>query len=71
MHLWKVERPQDNCVVVTIMKNKSDNTYSFVNLTKEHICPCRFKSVEAALADIDERIKEGSIVRYKLLGEIL
>lgn len=71
MYLWKVERPQNDCVVVTIMKNKSDNTYSFINLTKEHICPCRFDSVEAALVDMDEKIKEGSVIGYKLLGEIL
>lgn len=60
---WIVERPHDS-VVVTIMKNKSDNTYSYVNLTKEHICPCRFSSVAEALEDMDAKVKTGEILSY-------
>ena len=55
MRRWLVERLKDE-VVVTIMKNKLDGTYSFINLTKEHICPCKFESVDDALKDIDEKI---------------
>ena len=33
MRRWLVERLKDE-VVVTIMKNKLDGTYSFINLTK-------------------------------------
>ena len=50
MKLHLVERPNGN-VVVTILRNKSDYTYSYVNLTKGHICPCRFVSEEEALHD--------------------
>lgn len=57
-------------VIVSIMRNKSDNTYSFVNLTKNHICPCRFDSVEDAVKDIDEKILNGDIVRYFKLEEM-
>lgn len=63
MKIWLVERDKDN-VLVTIMKNKTDNTYSFINLTKEHICPCRFKSVEDALKDMDKQICEKRIKKY-------
>ena len=63
MRRWLVERPKDE-VVVTIMKNKLDGTYSFVNLTKEHICPCKFESVDDALKDIDEKINSGEVIRY-------
>lgn len=63
MKKWIVERPHDS-VVVTIMKNKSDNTYSYVNLTKEHICPCRFRNMEEALEDMDAKVKSGEILRY-------
>lgn len=63
MKKYLVERPKDE-VVVTIMRNKIDNTYSFINLTKEHICPCRFTSIENALEDMDEQIKKGKIIRY-------
>lgn len=63
MRKWLVERQNDD-VIVTIFENKSDNTYSYINLTKEHICPCKFSSVEEALKDMDKKIEEGSIIRY-------
>lgn len=63
MKRWLVIRPNDE-VIVTIMQNKSDNTYSFINLTKEHICSCRFNSIEDALKDMDIRIKEGTVIKY-------
>lgn len=47
MKQYLVERPNGN-VIVTILSNKSDHTYSYVNLTKGHICPCRFASEEEA-----------------------
>lgn len=63
MRRWLVNRPKDE-VVVTVMKNKVDNTYSFINLTKEHICPCKFESIDDALKDIDERVENGEINYY-------
>lgn len=63
MKKWLVERKKDD-VIVTILKNKSDNTFSFVNLTKEHICPCKFKSIEDAMEDMNRQIKEGKIKRF-------
>lgn len=66
--IWLVKRQHDK-VIVTIMKNKSDGTYSFINLTKEHICPCRFSSVEEALLDMDKKIKEGTVLKYEKIGE--
>lgn len=63
MKKYVVERKED-VVVVTILKNKSDNTFSFVNLTKKHICPCRFKSIEEAVEDMNRQMKEGKITRF-------
>lgn len=68
MRKWLVKRPYDE-VIVTIMKNKSDGTYSFINLTKEHICPCRFLSIEDALLDMDKKIKDRTVLKYKKIGE--
>lgn len=63
MKIWVVKRQHDK-VIVTIMKNKSDETYSFINLTKEHICPCKFNSIDDALKDMD-RLKDcGKIINY-------
>ncbi len=63
MRRWLVNRPKDE-VVVAVMKNKVDNTYSFINLTKEHICPCKFKSIDDALKDMDGRVENGEINYY-------
>lgn len=62
-NVYLVQRKNGN-VIVSIMRNKSDNTYSFVNLTKGHICSCRFDSVENAVKDMDEKIFDGEIVAY-------
>lgn len=48
-----------------LLKNKNDNTYSFVNITRGHICPCRFNSVADAIDDMDKLIKEKKIVSYE------
>ena len=50
-NIYLVIREKDN-VVVSIMMNKSDHTYSFVNLTKGHICTCKFDSIEDAIKDM-------------------
>ena len=63
MQKWLIRREEDD-VVVTILKNKADNTYSFVNLTKEHICPCRFKCIEDAISDMERQKENGKIIRY-------
>ena len=63
MKTWLVKRQHDN-VIVTIMKNKSDETYSFINLTKEHICPCKFNSIDDALKDMDRLKDYGKIINY-------
>lgn len=68
-NIYLVQRTNGN-VIVSIMRNKSDNTYSFVNLTKGHICPCRFDSIEDAVKDMDEKILNGDIVKYFKLEDM-
>lgn len=62
-NVYLVQRKNGN-VIVSIMRNKFDNTYSFVNLTKGHICSCRFDSAEDAVKDMDEKILNGEITGY-------
>lgn len=64
MKCYKVIKADNTRCYVSIFKNKEDGTYSFINLTKGHICKCRFNSVEAALADMDDRISKGLIKKY-------
>lgn len=42
----------DGIVEVLLFRNKSDSTYSYINLTKGHICPCKFKTIEDAIEDL-------------------
>lgn len=70
MHNIYLVQRKDGNVIVSIMRNKSDNTYSFVNLTKNHICPCRFDSIEDAVKDMDEKILNGEITWYYKLEEM-
>lgn len=68
-NIYLVQRKNGN-VIVSIMRNKSDNTYSFVNLTKNHICPCRFDSIEDALTDMCKKILSGEVIGYFKLEEM-
>lgn len=61
--LFKVIRPKDT-VYVALYRHKATNEYSFVNLTKRHICPCRFSSIEEAIADMENRKNRGSVLSY-------
>lgn len=54
-------------VVVGIFRNKSDNTYSFVNLTLGHICTCRFKTEEEAIQDLQSKVESGEILGYEVI----
>ena len=65
MKRFLVIRPNNDNVEVLIIKNKNDNTYSYVNLTKGHICTCRFKTMDEAIFDMDELKEQGKIVDYK------
>lgn len=60
-----VTRPSDS-VEVYLMQNKNDHTYSFVNITKGHICPCRFTTISAAIEDLDRLIEDKKIIRYEI-----
>lgn len=60
---FKIIRP-DDVVEVLLMKHKLENTWSFVNITKGHICPCKFNTVEEAIMDLETYIEKGKILKY-------
>ena len=64
MLIHRVVRPKDT-VDVALTKHKNDNKFSYVNLTKEHICTCKFDTAKDALADMDRLISKGKIYLYK------
>lgn len=51
-------------VEVLLLKNKGETTWTFVNLTKGHICECRFDSVHDAVKDLNDRLRSGKITGY-------
>lgn len=66
LNKFRIYKPSGT-VGVILIKHKGTQEYSFVNLTKGHICPCRFKTFEEAIADIEDRMKNGKILSYQIL----
>lgn len=63
---YRVTRIADE-VEVLLLPHKDGGGWSYVNLTKGHICPCRFRSVEEALEDMH---KQRNVVYVKEPGEL-
>ena len=62
--LYKCIREKDT-VMVSIIYDKYFNKYRFVNLSKNHICKCRFDTVEDAVADMERLKQEGKLIEYE------
>jgi hypothetical protein len=62
-NIYLVIRPKDS-VEVAILPRVEDGKFSFVNLTKGHICKCKFNSVEEAIEDMEKQIKQGKVIKY-------
>lgn len=58
-----VERP-DNNVVVEIMYDRFSGKYCFVNLTKGHVCECRFNTYEDAENDLRKQQQNGNVINW-------
>lgn len=61
-----VHRPQDT-VVVSIMRYKASGRYTFVNLSKDHICTCSFNTVLEAFDDLEKQKKLKKVVSWKFI----
>ena len=48
INIWRT----DGYVEVLLLPHKDGSGWSYVNLTKGHICPCVFSNQEAAIADL-------------------
>lgn len=54
MNIIRVYR-KDRIVDVIISFDKITQKYCFVNLTDNHICKCRFDSIQDAIDDMNKR----------------
>ena len=64
MTKYRVKRPKDT-VEVLILPNKDGSGYQYINITKGHICPCKFKTEIDALRDMDKKVSEGKVLSYE------
>lgn len=62
-NLYFVRRTKGN-VIVSIMYNRTDNKYHFVNLTSNHICSCCFNTINDAILDMERFKNEGKVIEY-------
>lgn len=60
MRVITVEK-ENETIQVTVLKHKESDQFSFVNLTKGHICPCKFDSYGDAMKELNQRLECGKI----------
>ena len=59
-----IVRKQAEDLIVYLMQHKGENKWSFVNVTKGHICKCVFDSIEEAIKDMEDRKEKGLLIDY-------
>lgn len=69
MKIIVVNKADGNTYICLIMRHKEDNTWSFINLTKGHICQCRFITYQEAIDDLQKRVKDGKITSWYYINE--
>lgn len=52
-------------VELWLIQNKSDGTWTFVNITKGYIGKTRFKDPLKAVDNLDRRLHDGKILAYR------
>ena len=68
---WKkslgIKYKENEILDVLLLRHKGTDKYSFVNLTRGHICSCVFNSVDDALKDIEDRKQKGLLIDYEII----
>lgn len=67
-NMYSVTRKDGSTVLTTILFDEGVGGYRFVNITRNHICPCIFKTEKEALKDLEQKQKEGSVLHYELIA---
>ena len=58
---------QSGNVEVLLLPHKETGKFSFINLTKGHICSCQFDSIKDAIHDMDNRKSKGLLDSYEIV----
>lgn len=64
IELYRVKKVSSTSIV-SILPRRKDGKFSFVNLTKGHICSCKFDTIEDALRDMADQKEAGLIIDYE------
>lgn len=62
---------ESGTVTVLLLKHKGTDEWSFVNLTKGHICPCRFKRPDEAFDDLEKHRKDGRLLDWCVIDDLI
>ena len=54
MYIKVIRRNRPDCIVL-LSKYDATEKWCFVNLSTEHVCACRFDTIDDALADMKKR----------------
>ena len=54
MYIKVIRRNRPDCIVM-LCKDRATDKWCYVNLSTEHVCACRFDTIDDAIADMKKR----------------
>lgn len=69
MKIIIVNKPDGTTYTCLLMRHKFKKTWSFINLTKQHICPCKFNTDQEAIQDLEQQVKDGKVASWHYIDE--
>ena len=70
MYIKVNRRNRPDCIVM-LCKDRATDKWCYVNLSTEHVCACRFDTIDDALADMKKRedVESFSVIDNPLVYE--
>ena len=70
MYIKVIRRNRPDCIMM-LCKDRTTKKWCFVNLSTEHVCTCRFDTIDDALADMRKRedVESFSVIDNPLVYE--
>ena len=59
MYIKVIRRNRPDCIVM-LCQDRTTKKWCFVNLSTEHVCACRFDTIDDAFADMKKRAEVAS-----------
>ena len=63
MYIKVKRRNRSNCIVM-LCQDRTTKKWCFINLSTEHVCTCRFDTIDDAIADLNKRAE---VANYSLI----